>query len=202
MARFPRTAPKVAALARNVIAGLETYATVFPSPPVSPDDLRAALDAYSKASHAAATAAGIAKQRFAEKDAALKELTGLLKTDIRYAENTVDYDHGSLKGLGWGGRKPKTPVEHPSQVLGLEIVREGEGWIALRWNKPADGGKPAAYRVQLRASRKGSWREVGSTVDTEITLHNQERGVDLEYRIVAINRAGESTPSGTAAAVL
>ena len=33
-------------------------------------------------------------------------------------------------------------------------------------------------------------------------LTNQPRGIDLEYRIVAINAAGNSVPSNTVAAVL
>jgi hypothetical protein len=39
-----------------------------------------------------------------------------------------------------GGRRPKTPMETPGQVQGLKIVKEGPGWIDLRWRKPWDGG--------------------------------------------------------------
>ena len=39
-------------------------------------------------------------------------------------------------------------------------------------------------------------------LETEATLNNQERGKQLEYRVVAVNKAGESEPSNTTAVVL
>lgn len=202
MASFPRTEAKVTELARDVIAGLDTLRDHFPTPPVPHHALQAALDAFHEADAAAVDAAATASRRYAEKKTAFSNLVALLKTDLRYAENTVGFDGAILSGLGWGGRKPKTRLEPPGQVLGLGIVREGEGWIALRWDKPVDGGKAQAYRVQVRAGRQASWREAGSTVMTEITLNDQQRGVDLEYRVIAINRAGEGPASAVAFAVL
>lgn len=43
---------------------------------------------------------------------------------------------------------------------------------------------------------------VGTALETEITLNNQERGKEWAYRVVAINKAGESEPSNTVEAVL
>ena len=39
-------------------------------------------------------------------------------------------------------------------------------------------------------------------VESEITLTNEERGKDWEYRVVAVNKVGEGEPSNTVMAVL
>ena len=37
MAQFPKSEAEIAVLAQSMAAGLETHATVYPSPPVTPD---------------------------------------------------------------------------------------------------------------------------------------------------------------------
>jgi hypothetical protein len=39
-------------------------------------------------------------------------------------------------------------------------------------------------------------------LETEITLNNQERGKEFEYRVVAVNKTGESGSSNVVEAVL
>ena len=39
-------------------------------------------------------------------------------------------------------------------------------------------------------------------IETEATLVEQPKGVELEYRIIAINKAGEGSPSNTVMVVL
>lgn len=43
---------------------------------------------------------------------------------------------------------------------------------------------------------------VGTALETETTLNNQEHGREWEYRVIAVNKAGESDPSNTVSAVL
>ena len=46
------------------------------------------------------------------------------------------------------------------------------------------------------------WQQVGASLSTEAHLISQPRGQQLEYRLIAVNKAGESTPSNTVAVVL
>ena len=39
-------------------------------------------------------------------------------------------------------------------------------------------------------------------METNTTLLNQQRGKECEYRVIAVNKAGESAPSNTVMAVL
>ncbi len=40
----------------------------------------------------------------------------------------------------------------------------------------------------------GEWADIAMAPDTEVRLDDPPRGVELEYRIVAINKAGEQFP--------
>ena len=61
-----------------------------------------------------------------------------------------------------------------------------------------------ADRKQLKILKQGveAWMMVGTALETEITLNNQERGKEWEYRVIAVNKAGESEASNTVTAVL
>ena len=74
--------------------------------------------------------------------------------------------------------------------------------IFLNWKSPSDGGKVAAYKIERREHPEGPWTDAGMAMETEAMLHNQERGKDWEYRVIAVNKAGEGIPSNTVAAVV
>ena len=95
-----------------------------------------------------------------------------------------------------------TSLEIPGQARTLEAPREGEGWIYLDWKEAVDGGAVAAYKIQRRLRPDGAWSDVGIAVESEITLTNQERGKEWEYRVLAVNKTGESEASNTVMAVL
>jgi len=78
----------------------------------------------------------VAEEATTAKDEALKDLADAMKSDIRYAENTVDFDDAKLKLIGWAGRKERTPLASPSQARLLEAPKQGEGWVFLDWKAP------------------------------------------------------------------
>jgi hypothetical protein len=202
MATFPRTEPEIVALAEAMEAGLTANAVLYPAPPVAVLDLTALKTAYVSAANDAIAARAAAEAATTSKDDALETLTDAMKSDIRYAENTVDFDDDKLKLIGWAGRKAAVALAPPGQSRLLEAPRQGEGWVFLDWKAPIDGGKPAAYRVSRRERPAGPWEDVATAVLTEATLVEQPRTKELEYRIIAVNKSGEGPESNTAMVVL
>jgi len=202
MAHFPSREAEVLALAQELMSGLTGYSDIYPAPPIIPQELDTAISEYTATRDAAVVAQATAEQATAAKDEILQTLIDDMRADLRYAENTVDYDDEKLKLLGWGGRKAKTSLVPPGQARTLEAPREGEGWIYMDWKEPSDGGKVAAYKIERRERPEGPWADAGIAMESEVTLSDQERGKEWEYRVVAVNKAGEGMPSNTVMAVL
>jgi len=83
-----------------MITGLTANAALYPAPPVAVLDLTAAKTAYLTALNDSIAAKAVAEAATASKDDALESPTDAMKSDIRYAENTVDYDDDKLKLIG------------------------------------------------------------------------------------------------------
>ena len=202
MARFPKAEAEIVALSQAMVSGLTANAAIYPAPPVAPVDLTALVSTYTTAKNAAIAAQAAAEDATTTKDEALDDLVDGMKDDIRYAENTVDFDDDKLKLIGWAGKKAKTPLAPPGQARLLEAPKQGEGWVFLDWKAPVEGGAVSAYKVMRRERPAGSWEDVATAVISEATLVEQPRGKEFEYRIIAVNKAGEGEPSNTAMVVL
>lgn len=202
MRKFPRREADVVALARQIIHGLTVKADVYPSPPLDPAELRSLLDAYKRALEATIAARAAATVARKTKDAAFKDLVEGMKAELRYAEHAARYDNAKLMPLGWSGRKEPTPLSVPGAATKLEVKREGPGWVSLSWRKPKDGGTVATYLIQVSHVGRRDWRTAGLCFETATVVKDQERGVELEYRVVAINKAGEGLPSNTVTVLL
>lgn len=124
------------------------------------------------------------------------------KMILRYAENVTHSDDAALNYLGWGAHREPARLKSPGQTRHLETPRQGDGWIALDWKQPDEGGKAAAYKIQRREGNSETWLDAGMAMGLESTLSNQPRGVRLEFRAVAVNKAGESEPSNGVLAML
>ena len=118
-----------------------------------------------------------------------------MKDDLKYAEIVAGDNQGKLHDLGWGGRRDGNKLEVPSRPRDLEVVRSGKGWVFLDWKFPTEGGEAAAYKVQASRPEEGSWKDVGACIETELLVNDQERSVDLQFHVIAMNRAGQSEPS-------
>ena len=201
MARFPKSEAKVAQLAQQIADGLAGAADDFPSPPVPPPTLKAQLDDYQMKRAALAESRAEARIRGADKNRALKTLKDSMRANLRYAEVMARRHPEQLSQLGWGARRPRTPLAPPGEVRNMAIREEGDTWILLAWDAPEDGGEVAAYRVQRR-KLGGAWEDVETSIDRVELLRDQPRGVELRFRVRAMNRAGIGPPSTTVTAVL
>ncbi|XCN71861.1 MAG: fibronectin type III domain-containing protein [Candidatus Electrothrix aestuarii] len=200
--RFPNTEAKIIALAQKIIAGLKDNPN-FPNPPFTPDQLQASLDKLLSSSDAQVKALAAAKQATDTKQTNLDEMITEMKTVIHYADDTVHGDDAKLSELGWGGRAEPRTLQVPGQPRLLEVQQQGAGWLTLDWKKPADSGTPASYRIERRElSENGTWALAGIALETESTLKEQKHGKEWEYRIIALNKTGDSEPSNTVTAVL
>lgn len=202
MPRFPTTEADIVALAGLIKNGLKNNPTIFPNPPVRQILMGIKRNQFVTARDNALSAHAVAEQATTDKDQALQNLIDAMKADLRYAENTVDFDDDKLKLIGWAGKKAPTALPPPGQSRLLEAPKQGAGWVFLDWKQPADGGKPAAYKVQRRNRPDGAWADVATAILSEITLVDQPEKAEIEYRVIAINKAGEGSPSNTVMVVL
>jgi len=202
MARFPIREAEIVALAQNLVTGLTANTADFPAPPVTVVDLQAVLNSAQTLIDESVAARAAAEEATTVKNAGLEELIAAMRADLRYAEDAVNYNDDKLKGLGWAGKTARTPLDPPGQPRALEAPQQGEGWIFLDWKSPAEGGPVSSYKIERRERPAGDWGIVAMAIETETTLSGQERGKDLEYRVIAVNKGGEGMPSNTVAAVL
>jgi hypothetical protein len=141
------------------------------------------------------------REQHAVKDDALEDLVDSLKADLKYAEIAVRDDPEKLNALGWRARRDGSPLQPPGETRDISIVSEGDTWVILRWKPPVDGGAPGFYRIQRQ--REGRpWEDAGTSTATEQLMSNQPRGVELHYRVIAVNKAGTGQPSATVTVVL
>ena len=200
MPRFPKKEAEIKVLAARMFRGLWDNQPIYPNPPLNPAFLATAMNAFTVAGLNSVAAKAALARAAGDKDATLAALVDAMKDDLRYAENTTGFDDDKLKLIGWSGRKAKTPLAIPGQVRQLQAPKQGAGWVFLDWKKPADGGKPAAYKVQRRQPEvDDQWKTAATAIETEATLVDQPTGQQLEYRVIAINKAGAGTPSNTVA---
>lgn len=193
--QYPNTEDSQLALAMRVAQSLKQNYATFPYPPVPYAELEQLVNAYQKKRELADNMIAQAQMATLDKDEALEMLNIALKSNLRYAENEVNFNNELLKMIGWGGQAAPVLLQPPGEPRTLEVVRQGEGWVYIDWKEPAEGGKVAAYKVQRSMDGAMSWKDAAVTIGSEYTLHNQPRGKNILFQVVAINKVGEGTPS-------
>ncbi len=209
MPNFPKTEAEVVALAEAMIAGFVAHPADFPSidPLTDLVALQGALAAYQADRQSQIDAKAQAKIATETKGTKLDDLIELMGNDLKLSEVDVAADPTKLAEIGWGPRQDPQPVSPPGQPTNLHPMAEGQGLLWLAWDSPTSGGPLRNYTVQRReqpagGGEFGDWAIVGTALNNEISLTDQPRGIQMEYRVTAVNGGGESTPSNTSAVVL
>ncbi len=76
-----------------------------------------------------------------------------------------------------------------------EIAASAQGAAAEAFEEKEDAVSVSAYRVFSRTSGETEWKQLVLSFESMTVLTDQPQGVDLEFQVIAINRAGESPPS-------
>jgi hypothetical protein len=205
VAQFPQTENDILALGRKVAAGFRKNPKVFPKPVVQPDQLDATHEKFRQAIKQARAARYAAKKATKRKKEVLKQYKAELSDALRYAESVTSSDSRKLGLIGWGARRAAKRSQPPGQVPHLDIEQEGPGWIELVWrppNKEKGTGRVTFYEVQRTRMGKGEWAIADATPKTSTRLDNQERSVEWEYRVIAVNAQGRGMDSNVVRAVL
>lgn len=202
MATFPTKETDILALAQAMMTGFTAHTDVYPLPPFPAGSLSAQLNGVMSKLNEVREALGAYEQLITEKDSLLSALDAAMRDDLRYAELTTHMNDDLLKLIGWGAHKGKSEPAPPGQAMDLTAPEEGPGWVKLTWGKPKSGGPVVEYRVERAAIGSQEWRLMGISYVTELRLDGQDRGVELQYRVVSSNKAGLAHPSNVVTIVL
>ncbi len=207
MPKFPKREADILALVDAMIFGYFGHWADFPNnSPIVLFDKRGDYITAKTAQTEALAAAQVATEA---KNLKLDGLEDLMRDELKKSEVDVGSDSEKLEYIGWGPKAPPSPTDPPGQPRNLDAAVQGAGTVLLDWKAPArgSGGKVRTYVIERRVQPEGGgefgeWRQAGIALESETTLMNQPRGVQLEYRVKAINTGGESSPSNTVAVVL
>jgi len=209
MPRFPAQQAEILALTEAMIGGYTEHPALFPSADTAL--VQSVRDAYYVAADAQREAGAAARIATEAKQAALAEVQAVIKRQLKLSQTDNTANPENLKYIGWGPRAAAQPIEAPGQPLALKSVDEGAGTLLIEWKRPArrSGGPVRTYTIERRDLTIGQspgqwseWRQTAIALETNAPLKDQPRGVQLEYRVKAINKTGQSPPSNAIAVVL
>lgn len=87
-----------------------------------------------------------------------------------------------------------------------EVEEVGSDFVSLSWERPADdgGGRIAGYIVERREPKAEKWTRVNYSpvMTTQYNIANLIEDFTYEFRVIAVNDAGESKPSATSSRVV
>ncbi len=207
MPKFPSKEVDILALVKQMLAGYQSHGADFPS--VIWLLLAPKYIIYANARKGQKEAHSQLQLATDAKNTSLDTLRELMKSCLKKSAVDVAGNPDKLQYIGWGPKAPPLPADPPGQPRNLEALNQGPSSVTLDWKSPAhgSGGAVRTYVIEQRNQPQGdgdfsNWQPVGTALETEATLTGQQRGIQLEYRIKAINIGGESVPSNSVAVVL
>ena len=204
MPTFPRKESELVALTTAMSSGYTAHAADFPNANVAA--VTTAFNNYLTAKNGQTDLSAQAQVATTDKDAALEELETVLRQQLKQSELDVAAVPEKLELIGWGPKAGPTPATPPAQPQNFVATRQDIDSVTFAWDRPASAA-PRVYLIERRSQPAesgdfGSWQQIATTVERNAVVGSQPRGVQLEYRVKALNLAGESLPSNTSAVVL
>lgn len=204
MPKFPTRQTDIKALAIAMAFGAWDHRDDFPS--IDVFEIAGAINLYVSARDAQNQAAAAAKLATEAKNISLKILIESMRKCLKKSEVDTAANPEKLALIGWGTKANRQQAELPGQPSNLQTVSQGKGFVQLKWDRPTGGGALRNYIIEGRQQDQsgdfGPWHLAATTYQTENNLSDQPQGVQLEYRVKAINTGGESLPSNSVALVL
>ena len=208
MPEFPKREQEIFPLAFRMVNGFINHLADFPS--ITPDDVFLLINTsqgYKAARDISHQAQAALKLATRNKSAGLKALADLMKSLLKRSEVDTAAAPEKLTEIGWGPKAAPQPIEAPGQPRNLQARSQGQGTCRLVWQSPAAGGAVRNYIIQRNqqpagGGAPGEWEIVGTALNNQINLTDQPRGIQMNYRVMAANVAGESAPSNIAPVVL
>lgn len=196
--KFPQSINGKVALAQEMANGFEENTDVYPEPETDAAAQKARIVSVQKKISNVTQAQAALSAAIDDRDEEIELMVDEMGENLDYAEHVTDGDDAKLKLIGWSGRAAPKKLEKPGQSKLLEIAKQGAGWFKCDWKDPSDGGKVQVYKIMRRIVRDGGdMKEAGSSIISEASLFDQPRGVELEFAVVGVNKAGESEPSNS-----
>jgi hypothetical protein len=182
---------------RNVHTGL-TNNPYVPTPAPTLVALEAGIDALETANDAYEAEKDVLKAKKAERDAALKALGSLLRTEAATVQTATGGDEAQILSTGFEVASTPAPLAQPNQVLDLRVTAsDHEGALKASWKKAA-----RAQRYELQASvdppTPTSWVMKGSSNKTRADVNTFTSGDRIWLRVRAVNAAGDGAWSDPA----
>ncbi|GMT49172.1 MAG: hypothetical protein IEMM0008_0711 [bacterium] len=201
MARFPFKEADVTQLCDEILAGLTAHPADFPYN--DQPGLSILRNDYQTKKDAQLDAKAQFQLTTEKKNIAFRELIDKIKKEIALAEAFTAGDPVKLGYIGWRAKADPTS-QAPGQPGNLEAVIQGAGTLLLDWKAPK-GERVRVYDVERREKENGKfskWHLIASAIESKANLLSQPRNREMEYRVIAKNTNGTSTPSNTVMVVL
>ncbi len=200
---FPKKETEMVYLAVRMINGYFAHTLDFPS--VNRMTLYFRYRDYNDARTALFNKKTKAHLAAVRKERRFTELCEIMKKDLRLSEVDTRNNPEKLSFIGWGVKSNPLPAEIPAQPINLRIGTIKETAVQLKWDRPLRG-IVRNYIIQRRQKQTSGnfsqWLLIAASYKTQITLSNQPKGINLEYRVKAVNTAGQSQSSNTVSNIL
>jgi hypothetical protein len=103
-------------------------------------------------------------------------------------------EHELLAQLNLAPKSTKRSRTTPTQPLNLVANVDSVGEVKLSWKRNGNI-QTTTFWIQTQEPGDTSWTLVGTTTKTKFTFTGNPIGQELSFRVIAVRREIESTPS-------